>query len=300
MSNHVKIIVNFEEKYMANLNVEFKGKGIIKTWSKQYSFVCFTVPRESVSTAIPDIETKMGVYFLVNSYEGRKDQNGNFIKRAIYIGKTSNGMSRFFNHKATKDWWDKIFFFTASKQYFDEDTILGLENLLITKYRQSGLYSMSQEDSDKEIDEDCELFGDQIIGIMDYFGYPLEEQELIEQDDKLPSKNEAIQQARITSDLLSEFDEAIKKLSPTHVKADQMKLYTSYKFENKNLCAAWVKNYGLELELYINIHDIKTINSGAYDITFRRRGKKESGMRVKSINDINKAISVIMEIIDKL
>ena len=132
---------------MANLFIEFKGNGIIKTWSKQYPFECFTVPRESVSTAIPDIKTKMGVYFLVNTYEGRKDADGNLIKRKVYIGKTSTGMSRFFNHKSKKEWWDKIYFFTANKQYFDEDTILGLENLLITKYKESGLYLMEQENS---------------------------------------------------------------------------------------------------------------------------------------------------------
>ena len=218
---------------MANLFIEFKGNGVIKTWSKQYPFECFTVPRDSVSTAIPDIQTKMGVYFLVNTFEGKKDQEGNPIKRQIYIGKTSTGMSRFFHHKSKKEFWDKAFFFTASKQYFDEDTILGLENLLITKYKESGLYKMEQEDSDKDIDEDCELFGDQIIGIMDFFGYPLEEHDPFEVDSEevvVENKQEAIAKAKLTSNLLKEFDEAIKQLSPAHIKADQMKLYTAYKF----------------------------------------------------------------------
>ena len=287
---------------MANLFIEFKGNGVIKTWSKQYPFECFTVPRDSISTAIPDIKTKMGVYFLVNTYEGRKDAEGKPIKRQVYIGKTSTGMTRFFNHKSQKEFWDKVFFFTANKQYFDEDTILGLENLLITKYKQSGLYLMSQEDSGKDIDEDCEFFGDQIIGIMDFFGYPLEEHDPFESEPEEvegETKQEAIAKAKITSDLLKEFDEAIKALSPAHIKADQMKLYTAYKFENKNVCAAWVHSYGLEIELYINLADIQTVNSGAFDITFRKRGKKESAIKVENAQQLEKAISICREIIAK-
>ena len=287
---------------MANLFIEFKGNGIIKTWSKQYPFECFTVPRESVSTAIPDIKTKMGVYFLVNTYEGRKDTDGNLIKRKVYIGKTSTGMSRFFNHKSKKEWWDKIYFFTANKQYFDEDTILGLENLLITKYKESGLYLMAQENSDKDIDEDCELFGDQIVGVMDFFGYPLEEHDPFEPEPEVEeegTKEEAIAKAKLTSSLFKDFDEAVKGLSPAHISADQMKLYTAYKFENKNVCATWIRNYGLEVELYINLSDIQTPNSGAFDITSRKRGKKESCIRIRNNEQLNKAVSVVREIINR-
>lgn len=284
---------------MANLFVEFKGNGVIKTWSKQYSFECFIVPRDSVSTAIPDIKTKMGVYFLVNTSEGKIDQKGKPIKRNLYIGKTSKGMVRFFSHKSKKEFWNKLFFFTANKQYFDEDTILGLENLLITKYKESNLYLMDQEGSEKDIDEDCEFFGDQIIGIMDFYGYSLEAMESNDSVPEYTSEKEAVSNAKKTSNLWQVFDDKIKKIDPAHIRADQMKLYTAYKFENKNLCAVCVRSYGLEIELYINLKDIQTPDSGAFDITFRRRGKKESAIKVENEQQLEKAISVVKEIIAK-
>jgi len=285
---------------MANLNIEFKGNGIIKAWSKQYTFECFVVPRESVSTAIPDIKTKMGVYFLVDTFEGRKDAHGNPIKRQIYVGKTSTGMSRFFSHKAHKEFWNKIFFFTADKRHFDEDTILGLENLLITKYKESDLYLMKQENSDKEIDEDCELFGEQIMGVMDFFGYPSEIRASFEPEtEEKTTEKEAVANARLTSDLFKDFDESIKAISPSHIKADQLVLYTAYTFENKNVCAVWKRNYGLEVEFYINVKDIQTPDSGAFDTTFRKRGKKESCIKIKDREQLKKAISVVREIINR-
>lgn len=286
---------------MANLQVEFKGNGIIKTWSKQYPFVCFIVPRESVSTAIPDIKSKMGVYLLVDSFEGRKNADGSAYKRHIYIGKTSQGMVRFFGHKAKKDWWDKIFYFTAPEEYFDEGTILGLENYLITKYKESDLYTMKQEDSTKKIDEDCELFGDEIVGIMDFYNFPIEEREQNpdELDDQEKSLKESNSEIKQISKLFMEFDKKIKQLSPEHITSDQMKLYTSYKFENKNICALWLHSYGFELELYIPLKSIQTPNSGAFDITSRKRGKKESGIKVRTNEELEKAISIIQEIINK-
>ena len=284
---------------MANLLVEFKGNGIIKTFSKQYPFVCFVVPRESVSTAIPDIVSKMGVYVLVDSYEGRKHPDGFEIRRNIYIGKTSQGMVRFFDHKAKKDWWDKIFYFTAPEEYFDEGTILGIENYLITKYKESELYVMNQEGSKKKIDEDCEIFGEQIICIMDFYNYPIEEENVY--DDDLNEKTENIKvlknNVKEAEQLFQEFDKQIKALAPGHVKSDEMKLYISYKFENKNICALWLRSYGFELELYIPLNKIQTSNSGAFDITSRKRGKKESAIKVMSSENLSKAISIAKEII---
>lgn len=283
---------------MANLNVEFKGNGIIKTWSKIYSFQCFIVPRNSVSTAIPDIKTDMAVYFLVNSLEGRIDSNGNETKRQLYVGKTSKGMVRFFSHKSNKEFWDKIFYFTADRHVFDEDMILGLENLLITKYKRSGLYIMEQEGSDKHIDEECEVFGDQIVSIMDFYNYPCEKEE-IEEKPVISDTKDDVKRAEETSDLFKKFDQRVRNIDLNHIKVEQLKLYTAYRFENKNLCAVWVHSYGLELELYINQKDIKTTNADVYDITFRKRGKKESGMKIEREEQFDQAISILREIINK-
>ena len=155
---------------------------------------------------------------------------------------------------------------------------------------------MDQENSEKDIDEDCELFGDQITGIMDFYGYPLEEQS---PDDKEAEEADQYteKEAKITSSFLKEFDAQVKAIAPAHIKADEMKLYVSYRFENKNICAAWVKNHGLEIELYINIKEIQTPNSGAFDITYRKRGKKESCIKIRNNEQLEKAISIIKEIV---
>ena len=261
---------------MANLQVEFKGNGITKIWSKQYVFDCFIVPRNSVTTSIPDFDTHMAVYFLTNSYESRKE------KRHIYVGKTSTGMSRFFSHKSNKDWWDKVFIFTAHEKNFTEDTILGLENLFIKKYT-SGLYSMDQEGSNKKIDDDCEYYAEQISN---------KEEKLVPNVSKSEVNVEA-------SNLLAEFDKRIKDISP-RVVSDQLKLYTAYKFDNKNICAAWVWSYGVELELYINMKDITVPNIAVYDITFRKRGRKESGYKICSLSDLDAIMPIINQMIREL
>ncbi len=287
---------------MANLRVEFKGNDIIKIWSKRYVFECFIVPRNRVSTAIPETKDKMmGVYFLIDSLEGRKDKEGTIIKRRLYIGETSTGMRRFFSHKATKDFWDKIIFFTASKQYFDADTILGLENYLITKYKESGSFNMNQENSEREVSEECVYFGDHIIDIMDFLGYPLEEEALEKQDFNVqePDREKAVDQANLASVLLKEFDKAVKQLAPDHIESEQMKMYTTYRFENKNLCAVWIRSYGLEVELYTNIKDIKSPDTDAYDISYRKRGKKESAIKIENSQQIKKVVSVVEEMIER-
>ena len=81
---------------MARLIVDFKGDGIIKTWSKQYSFKCFIVPRDQISTSIDDIDSSNCVYFLVNNKLAKNE------KRDIYIGKTNTGMRRFLITKKRK------------------------------------------------------------------------------------------------------------------------------------------------------------------------------------------------------
>ena len=185
----------------------------------------------------------MAVCFLIDSREGKKE------RRSLYIGKTSTGMSRFFNHKATKDWWDKVVIFTAAEKVLDEGTILGLEKLLINRYRNSKLYNMEQEGSNRRIDEDCEFFVEQIIGIMDFLGYSDTEDDFSE--DKTSVSPKEVKEAKIASEMALELDEKIKKYS-NHIISDQLKLYTAYRLGNTSICAVWVNTNSIEIELYIN------------------------------------------------
>lgn len=276
---------------MANLQVEFKGNKITKIWSKQYNFDCFIVPKNSVASSIPDFDSNMAVYFLIDSKEGKKE------KRNLYIGKTSTGMSRFFNHKATKDWWDKIIIFTASEKVFDEGTILGLEKLLINRYRNSNLYIMKQDGSNRRIDEDCEFFVEQIIGIMDFLGYS--DTEEIEVTNELKVSPKEVNEAVFTSKLAIELDKGIKNFS-THITSDQLKLYTAYRLGNSNICAVWINNNSIEIELYINKNNIIDYGDYVYDITNRRRGNRESAIRIKNENDMKIALNIIKQIIDSI
>ncbi len=276
---------------MANLQVEFKGNKITKIWSKQYNFDCFIVPKDSVASSIPDFDSNMAVYFLIDSKEGKKE------KRNLYIGKTSTGMSRFFNHKATKDWWDKVIIFTASEKVFDEGTILGLEKLLINRYRNSNLYNMEQEGSNRRIDEDCEFFVEQIIGIMDFLGYS--DTEEIEDANDVKVSPKEVKEAVFASKLAIELDKAIKSYS-NHITSDQLKLYTAYRLGNSNICAVWVNTNSIEIELYINKNDITEYQDSVYDITNRRRGNRESAIRIKNDTDMNIALKIIKQIIDRI
>lgn len=281
---------------MARLIVDFKGDGVIKTWSKQYSFKCFIVPREQISTDIDGLDTNNCVYFLVNSKQAKD------IKRSVYIGKTNTGMRRFFDHKRKKDFWDKLFLFTSDNDHFDETTIQGLENYLITMYKKSGLYDMKQENSLQDVDDDCTYFGEQIIDVMDFYEYPIlkatkeSQRSSIKQDILKLDTNDVVQ----NNELLNKLNTEISSLS-NKIKSDKKKLYTVYTVDNKNLFAVWPYSYGFEIEYWSTIDEIKsfTPNSKAYDISNRLRGNRKAAIKVKTIEDLNPAIDIIKFLISK-
>ena len=94
-------------------------------------------------------------------------------------------------------------------------------------------------------------------------------------------------------------DKAIKSFSP-HISSDQLKLYTAYRLGNNNICAVWVNSTNIEIELYINYKDIIDYQDYAYDITNRRRGKRESAIRIRNKDDYNVALKIIKQIIDRI
>lgn len=273
---------------MKRLIVDFEGNGIIKIQSKTYVFDCFCVPKNKISNTISGLNTKMFVYVLVNKKEATN------IKRQIYIGKTTQGMVRFFSHRKNKKWFDQIFIFTADEGRFDNNTISGLENALIKKYKDCQLYNIDQENSTMNISDDCEEISEQIISILDFLGYPVEVENEQENKDELEN-------VEITNDsnLCVRIKNKILKLNKD-ITIETMKLYEAYKLNKKNICAISEYNYGLEVQLYIKLSDINDVNSGAYDISYRRRGKKESAIKVTNENELEKALSIIKQIIDNI
>ena len=73
-----------------------------------------------------------------------------------------------------------------------------------------------------------------------------------------------------------------------------------YRLGNSNICAVWINNNSIEIELYINMNNIIDYKDSVYDITNRRRGNRESAIRIKNENDINIALNIIKQIIDRI
>ena len=96
----------------------------------------------------------MCLYFLVDSEESLKAQ------RKIYIGETANCTNSLNDHKCKKSWWDKALVFCASKPAFTSNTVLGLEKIMIDKYKQrNDLYNLdNSKSSATAIDDACYKF----------------------------------------------------------------------------------------------------------------------------------------------
>ena len=69
---------------------------------------------------------------------------------------------------------------------------------------------------------------------------------------------------------------------------------------NSNICAVWINNNSIEIVLYINKNNIIDYKDSVYDITNRRRGKRESAIRIKNENDMIIALKIIKQIIDRI
>lgn len=278
---------------MANLSIEFKGNGVIKISSKQYNFKCFSVPRNSISTNIPGLETSMFVYFLVDSFQGKRE------KRKLYVGQTAKGMRRFFDHKGKKEWWDRVYIFTADKCVFDTDTIKGLENLFINKYKATNLYEMDQEGSEWEISEDCLFFAEQMEEVLDFLGYGLSlEESNDDEETEVPISKEISTSAQDSNSLFKKLDKAIKEIN-SNIKADPRKLYTAYMLDKDNICAVWVRSKSLEVELYAQLSDVTYRKEKFYDTTSRARGNKKVAIKIESDADIEALIPAVQTIINK-
>lgn len=154
---------------MDDLTVSFLKNGIQKLSEQFTPFTCYIIPRNSVSSSFTEIDKKMCLYFLIDSEEGLKEQ------RKLYIGETSNCINRLNDHKGKKSWWDKAIVFCASKPTFTSDTVLGLEKIMIEKYKvRNDLYDLdNSKSSNTPIDAACYKFELMVQEFLDYLRYGL-------------------------------------------------------------------------------------------------------------------------------
>lgn len=266
---------------MADLTIDFKGNGIIKYSSRHFSFKCYVIPKESVKSNIDELSTVNGIYFLINDVEAKN------IKRHIYVGKTTqDNLQRFQEHKYNKDFWNKLVLFNATTEYFDETITYGLERIFIDKYKDSNLYEMNQNRSHKDIDNECFIFVDDIVGVMDYLQYPSEKSDM-QNDTEVVNID--------TNNIFDDFNKKIEDLNEG-IEVVPWQLYYGYRKQKRNLCAVWVKNYGLEIEFYCERNDLNMID-GVYDTRFRKRGHKHCALKITSRGEIVKAIEAVKTIL---
>lgn len=107
------------------------------------TMAAYVIPRDLLADArkIDEIN-RPGIYYLIGeSGEGK-------IAR-IYIGKTTKGISRIYNHDRNEDkkFWDKAILFLADEKSFHPSMIDWLEKCAIEKARASKLYAVDNDNT---------------------------------------------------------------------------------------------------------------------------------------------------------
>lgn len=163
-------------KVIKNIYVDDDPNGIIISNEKMSSLTAYIIPRNLLSVAAKKLETENmnnpGVYFLVG------EENENSIPE-MYIGETSKGINRIFNHDRKKRFWSKSILFLADPKHFDQSFINQLEEYLIRKANSVNRYKLHNEvipNANKQsTDADyIEKIYKEISFLMETFGYPLE------------------------------------------------------------------------------------------------------------------------------
>ena len=162
---------------MDELTVLFLNNGIRKYADQMAPFYCYVVPREAISIASNEIKNQLCLYFLVDSNEGLYDT------RKIYIGETTNFTNRMNDHRQKKKWWNEVIVFCAPKPKFTSDTILGLEKIMIDKYRSRlDLYDIDNSKASATIiDSACYKFDRMIQEFLDYLRYGINIESKVEE-----------------------------------------------------------------------------------------------------------------------
>ena len=126
-----------ERVVVENVYIDGDPNGIVVSSMRMSPITAFVIPRNLLSVAkkIENINNP-GVYFLVG------EENENSIPE-MYIGETSKGINRIFDHDKKKDFWSKVILFLADTRHFDQTFIDQLEEYLIEKAYKANRYKLN-------------------------------------------------------------------------------------------------------------------------------------------------------------
>ena len=173
-----------ERVVVENVYIDGDPNGIVVSSMRMSPITAFVIPRNLLSVAkkIENINNP-GVYFLVG------EENENSIPE-MYIGETSKGINRIFDHDKKKDFWSKVILFLADTRHFDQSFIDQLEEYLIEKAYKANRYKLhngnipNANKRPNDIDY-IEKIYNEISFLMSSFGYPLENLSFAKKNNKL-------------------------------------------------------------------------------------------------------------------
>lgn len=161
-----------ERVVVENVYIDGDPNGIVVSSMRLSPVTAFAIPRNMLSAAKKENINNPGVYFLIG------EENENSIPE-MYIGKTSKGLNRIFDHDKKKDFWSKVILFLADSKHFDQSFVDQLEEFLIEKAHKVNRYNLHNEiipKVNKRINDVyyIEKIYNEISFMMSSFGYPLE------------------------------------------------------------------------------------------------------------------------------
>lgn len=144
----------------------------------------FVLPRSVINNSLIEKVQKDGRhnfdYFLLDINESR------ISKRMIYIGETTDLISRISGHKKKKQWWNTMVVF--SRNILSEYDVKAVERLLIEAYEDSDMYRVDNDQgSKKPFDDYHQQYVDYIIDIMNFLSYGITTSVINEEGDKKPN-----------------------------------------------------------------------------------------------------------------
>lgn len=233
------------------------------------------------------------VYCLFNDDEGRKDCNGNPIKRKFYVGKTTDLSKRQDDHKDKKDWWNHIILFTEKDYSFEESDIGAIERILYERFVHSKMYELTNAQHPHSPVKDYHGgFVDYILSMLEHVGYELDEvEETSNTEEYAPESDES---------LLNKVKSAIAGINKTIV-AEPKSVYIAYSMmqgqSKKMLCTVAPKMKGT----YCRIEFYSTIDNVSVKHDFLKKEQylhnRGCSMNVYNEKDIKNMLSILRDII---
>ena len=154
---------------MIRLEINFinDSNGVFSVRNDIARYTMYGIPRDRIQEAINNLPTGLqGIYFLVNTDEGKKDN------RYLYIGQTKQGPVRLIDHKAKRDEWNMAYMFLADKEDISLQIADELEAYEISRFLDSGKYKIENSRPNKATCSPiAQMFSESIEDVMSFFGY---------------------------------------------------------------------------------------------------------------------------------